>query len=63
VFVNLTHRSLGDQVKEAVKRGIPFFAAYGPEEVATQNLRLKTLATSTEVALPASELSIRLKAK
>ena len=62
VFVNLTDRSLGDQVRDALKRGIPLFAAYGPEEAASGTVRMKTLATGEEAALPASELPVRLKA-
>ncbi len=61
VFVNLTSRSLGDQVKDAVKRDIPFFVAYGPEEVAKKVVRVKTLATSEEIALPASDLLERIR--
>lgn len=62
VFVNLTDRSLGDQIKDAVKRGIPLFIAYGANEVSSQTVRMKTLATGEETALPVSELSVRLKA-
>jgi histidyl-tRNA synthetase len=61
VFVNLTDRGLGDQVKDAVKRGIPLFIAYGADEVRTQNVRMKVLATSEEVGLPISELPLRLR--
>lgn len=60
VFVNLSGRSLGDQVKDALKRSIPFFVAYGPEEVSKQTVRLKILATSEEVGVPTSELSTRI---
>jgi len=62
VFVNLTDRALSDQVRDAVKRGIPFFAAYGANEAANQTVRLKTLATGEEVVLPVSELAARLRA-
>jgi histidyl-tRNA synthetase len=62
VFVNLTSRALGDQIKDAVKRGIPFFVAYGKDEVSKQSVRLKTLATGEEVTLPASELLEKLRA-
>jgi histidyl-tRNA synthetase len=62
VFVNLTDRALGDQVKDALKRGIPFFAAYGPEEVAKGEVRLKTLATSEEAVLSAADLFSRIAA-
>jgi len=61
-FVNLTSRALGDQIKDAVKRGIPFFAAYGADEVANNTLRMKILATGEEVALPVSEVPARLRA-
>jgi histidyl-tRNA synthetase len=62
VFVNLTERGLGDQVKDAVKRGIPLFVAYGAQEAASQTVRMKILATSEEAALPVSELPSRLRA-
>ena len=61
VFVNLTTRGLGDQIKDAAKRGVPFFVAYGSEEVTKQNVRLKTLATGEEVTLPASEVAARVR--
>ena len=63
VFVNLSDRGLGDQVKDAVKRGIPLFIAYGADEVANQTVRMKILATSEEVALPVSELPMRLRSR
>lgn len=63
IFVNLTDRSLGDQIKDAVKRGIPLFIAYGADEVASQTVRMKVLATSEEVTLPAIELRARLRAE
>ncbi len=61
IFVNLTDRSLSDQIKDAVKRGIPFFAAYGSDEVVKQTVRMKTLATGEEVELSAPELSTCLR--
>lgn len=61
IFVNLTSRSLGDQVKDAVKRDIPFFIAYGAKERETGTVRLKTLATSEEVEVAASELPAHLQ--
>ena len=60
VFVNITEKTLGDQVKDAVKRGISYFAAYGANEVASRTIRLKTLTTSEEASLPASDLPTRL---
>ncbi|MCX6788135.1 MAG: ATP phosphoribosyltransferase regulatory subunit, partial [Candidatus Kaiserbacteria bacterium] len=62
VFVNLTPRGLGDQIKDAVKRSIPFFAAYGANEVTSQTLRMKTLATGEEMTLSASDVPARVRA-
>ncbi len=61
VFVNLTDRGLGDQIKDAVKRGIPFFVAYGGDELKNRTVRLKTLATGEEASLLVSELPARLR--
>jgi histidyl-tRNA synthetase len=63
VFVNLANKTLGDQVKDAVKRTIPFFVAYGSEESTNGAVRLKTLATSEEATIAVSELSSRLTGK
>ncbi len=62
VFVNLADRALGDQVKDAVKRGIPLFIAYGADEVASQTVRMKILRTGEEAGLALSELPARLRA-
>lgn len=56
VFVNLTNKPLGDQVKEAVRRTIPFFVAYGRDEKTSGTLRLKALATSDEKNVTFDEL-------
>lgn len=61
VFVNLTTRSLGDQIKDAVKRDIPFFIAYGDEEIKNQTVKMKILATGEEKNIPVSELAEELK--
>jgi len=61
VFVNLTSRTLGDQIKDAVKRNIPFFIAYGRDEIANNTVRMKVLHTGEEVGLPASEIPGRLR--
>lgn len=52
VFVNLTGKTLGDQVKDADRRGIPHFAAFGAEERDSGIVHVKTLATGlvTEVS-------------
>lgn len=62
VFVNLTDRPLGDQIKDAVKRDIPSFFAYGADEESSGVVRIKTLSTGVETVLPISELITRLRA-
>lgn len=49
-------KGLGDQVKEADKRGIPWFFAYGADEAKSGALRLKELATGTETLVSEDEL-------
>ncbi len=61
VFVNLTSRALGDQIKDAVKRGIPFFVAYGADEISNQTVRMKILATGEEKTVTISKLPVLLK--
>lgn len=55
VFVNITHKSLGDQIKDADRRGIPFFAAVGANERSSGRLKVKRLATGEERELPAED--------
>lgn len=62
VFVNITNRALGEQVKDAAKRGIPLFSAYGANETAQHTVRLKILRTGEEIGLPVSELPAHLRA-
>lgn len=62
VFVNIGERSLSDQIKDAVKRSIPFFLAYGSNEVSNSTARMKILRTGEEVGLPVSEIPARLSA-
>ena len=54
-------KGLGDQVKEAVRRHIPFFVAYGAAEVEAPTLTLKTLNESREDVLSPEEVLIRVK--
>lgn len=61
IFVNLTERSLGDQIKDAVKRGIPLFMAYGAEEIGNQQARMKILSTGEEIAMALADLPAHLK--
>lgn len=56
VFVNITDRSLGDQVKDADRRGIPYFAAVGADERTSLVLRVKRLETGEETNVTIEEL-------
>lgn len=60
VFVNLSERSLGDQIKDALKRNIPFFIAYGADEIASHQVKMKTLATSEEVVISEADISAHI---
>lgn len=51
VFMNLTTRSLGDQIREAAKRGIPYFTTYGTDEAKSGALRLKHLESGSEESI------------
>jgi histidyl-tRNA synthetase len=48
VAVDLSGKKLGDQIKNADKRGIPFIICIGDEEVRTGKLRIKALKTEEE---------------
>lgn len=56
VIVNLSDKPLGDQIREAVKRGIPYFIAYGKQEYDSGMVRLKALAENTEKECSAAEV-------
>lgn len=51
VFVNLSEKSLGDQVREAVRREIPYFTAVGTDEINSKTLKVKRLSTGEEKEL------------
>lgn len=56
VLVNVTGKSLSDQIKEAVKREIPYFIAYGKQEYDSGMVRLKDLGESSEKECSAAEV-------
>jgi histidyl-tRNA synthetase len=56
VLVNVLDKALGDQIREAARRGIPYFIAYGPTESETGMVRLKSLNESKEQEMPAAEV-------
>jgi histidyl-tRNA synthetase len=61
VLVNVTDKALGDQVKEAVRRSIPYFVAFGSTEAETGQVTVKTLAESTEETLTADQVAAFVK--
>ena len=48
VIVNATDRSLSDQIREAARRGIPYFVAYGETEATSGTVRMKNLESGFE---------------
>lgn len=60
VFVNLTGKSLGDQVKDADRRGIPHFTAYGAEERESDVIKVKTLASGLVTEISATDIASHL---
>jgi histidyl-tRNA synthetase len=55
-IVNSTSKSLGDQIRDASRRGIPYFIAYGDQETASDTVKLKELQTSKEQVAKKTEL-------
>ncbi len=56
VLVHVSSKSLGDQIKDANKRGIPYFIAYGKQEYDSGMVRMKSLNESSEKELPTAEV-------
>jgi histidyl-tRNA synthetase len=61
VLVNVMDKKLGDQVQEAVKRGIPYFIAYGANEADNGMVKLKSLNESSEKEMSAAEVLQELR--
>lgn len=53
---------VGDQVRYALKKGVPFVAIVGPDEVAAGAVSLRNLLTREQVTVPAGEAAARLAA-
>ncbi len=49
-------RSLGDQIRDASRRGIPYFIAFGEEENLSQTVRIKELASGLQKEVSISEI-------
>ena len=56
VLVHVSGKTLGDQIKEANKRGISYFIAYGKQEYDSGMVRFKSLNESDEKELPTAEV-------
>jgi histidyl-tRNA synthetase len=57
VLVNAAgNKNLGDQIRDASRRGIPHFIAYGEQEASSGKVRLKTLESGEEVELSREDL-------
>ncbi len=61
VFLNLSDKNLGEQVKDAVKRAIPYFIAFGKDEATSDTVKVKTLATSSEESMSRADVSAHLR--
>lgn len=59
-FVNLTAKSLGDQVKDADRRSIPHFIAFGADEASSGVLKVKTLASGNVAEVTVTEIASHL---
>jgi|TARA_Y100000310_G_scaffold63585_1_gene59023 histidyl-tRNA synthetase len=57
VSVNLTDKKVGDQVKLAHKKGIPFVICIGEKEEKAQAFTIKNLKTEEEKEVPVSEIA------
>jgi histidyl-tRNA synthetase len=56
VIVHVAGKALGDQIRDANKRGIPYFIAYGKQEYDSGMVRLKSLAESEEKEISTAEV-------
>lgn len=57
VAVNYSYKKVGDQIKVADKKNIPFVACVGTKEVESGTLAVKHLASKEEKVLPVSEVA------
>ena len=46
--MNVSDKGLGDQIREASRRSIPYFVAYGETEAASGTVRVKNLESGFE---------------
>ncbi|MDB5189357.1 MAG: hisS [Parcubacteria group bacterium] len=61
VLVNVSGKALGDQIREAARREIPYFIAYGRNELDSGMVKLKSLNETSEREMSAAEVVAELK--
>lgn len=59
-LVNSSTKGLGDQIRDAARRGIPYFIAFGEQEASSGTIKLKTLETGSEEEIARSEVASTL---
>lgn len=60
-IVHAGGKGLGDQIKEAVRRGIPYFIAYGADESEKKTVILKSLVESTQQELSEDQVAVTVR--
>ncbi|OHA15403.1 MAG: histidine--tRNA ligase [Candidatus Taylorbacteria bacterium RIFCSPLOWO2_02_FULL_43_11] len=61
VSMDISGKKVGDQIKAADKKGIPFILVIGDDEVKSGNLKIKELATGVETVISDEKLSAFFK--
>lgn len=61
VFVNLTEKKIGDQFRDADRRGIPLVIPYGAQERESGQFKIKELASGTEHEVTRTEVTTTLE--
>jgi len=61
VALDLTDKKVGDQIKIADKKKIPYVICVGEEEVASRKYKLKNLESGDEIELSAEEIPDKIK--
>lgn len=57
VALGMKHEKIGDHIKAATKLGIPYFAVYGPDEAASNMLKIKKLSSGEEKEIALNEVA------
>ena len=60
VLVHVSGKGLGDQIKDALKRNVPYFIAYGSNEANSASVTIKKLAENSEESVSKETLANHL---